>query len=202
MNPPRHNPNLGLPRRNHPRTIRPNQPRLRPFHKIPGLHHIQHRNPLSNTNHERNPSRSSLQNPIRSSRRRHKDHRNIRPRLLHRLFDGIENRPTLMNRPALTRRNATHNLRPILRAGLRMKSPLTPCNSLHNQPSILINQNRHYLPPFAAATAKSAASFIVAPTSNFKPESFKIFRPSSTFVPSRRKIIGSFTSSFLAAATT
>src|SRR6185503_16670918 len=101
-----------------------------------------------------------------------------------------------------TRRHAANDIRSILRAALGVERPLTPGNSLHNQPRILIDQNCHYLPPFAAATARSAASFIVVPTWKFNPESFRIFRPSSTLVPSRRRMMGIFTPSFLAAFTT
>ena len=51
-------------------------------------------------------------------------------------------------------------------------------------------------------TTKSAASFIVAPTWKFSPDSFRIWRPSSTLVPSSRSTMGTFTFKLRAAATT
>ena len=45
-------------------------------------------------------------------------------------------------------------------------------DALNDEPRVVINQNRHLmLPPFAAATTSSAASFIVAPTWKFNPDS-------------------------------
>ena len=73
-----------------------------------------------------------------------KDHSSIRSRLPHRIFDRIKNRPPLKRSPTLPRRNPAHHLRPILRAPLRMKRPLTPSNPLHNQPRSLTNQYRHH----------------------------------------------------------
>src|SRR6266851_123028 len=183
VNSSRHNPDLRLTRRDHSRAVRPDQPRFRALHDLPRLHHIEHRNALRDADHQRYLRSRSLQNSIRGKRRRNEDHRRIRSRLLHRLFHGIEDRPALMDRATLTRRHTADNPRPILRATLGVERTLTARNPLNDEPRILINQNCHYLPPFAAATARSAASFIVLPTWKFNPESFKISRPSSTFVP-------------------
>ncbi len=149
VNAPRHDANLRLPRRNHSRAIRPDQPRLRVLQHAPtpspcrciGIPSVMQT--ISGT-----PASSASRMRIGSRRRRHKNHRHIRARLLHRLFHGVENRPAFMRRSALARRHAAHTLRPVLRAALRVKRSFASGNPLHDQASILIDQNRHYFAPF------------------------------------------------------
>src|SRR5580658_3316932 len=207
VNTPRHDADLRLARRDHTRTVRPDEPRLRVLHNLPHLHHVQHWNAFRDADHQRQPSISGFEDAVRSSRWRNEDHRRIRSGLLHRLLDGVEDRPALMRRPTFTWSHTANDelvaeLLRILIAALRMEGAFATGNSLHDQPRVLVYENAHYFTPFAAATTRSAASFIVAPTWNFRPLSSMILRPSSTFVPSSRSTIGICTLSFFAAATT
>ena len=149
--------------------------------------------PFGDAHDQRNPRVLGLENRVGGKRRRHKDHGRVGAGLCHGIGHGVEHRPALVRRSALARRHAADHLRAVLRAALGVEGAFLARNALHNQPRIFVNQNCHSYAPAAAATTISAASFIVAPTWKFRPDSFRIFRPSSTFVPSSRSTIGTLT---------
>src|ERR1700691_4298065 len=201
VNRTRHNSDFAFSRRNNSRTIRPNQSRPRIFQSRRHAHHVQSRHALGDANHQRQTSVHRLQNRIGRKWRRHKNHRHVRFRSLHRFRHGIEYGHFQMFRPALPRRNARHHFRPVIQHLLRVKTPLAARDSLHDQPRILINQHAHRAPP-ASATAFSAPSFIPSATAKLNPELRKMSLPCCTLVPSMRTTTGTLNFSSFAAPTT
>ena len=63
-------------------------------------------------------------------------------------------------------------------------------HALHQQPRVLAREDRHRYLPLAAATAFSAASRSVSAGVMPRPESARILRPCSAFVPWRRTTSG------------
>src|SRR5206468_89041 len=99
---------------------------------------------------------------------------------------------------AFARRDSTDDLR-LIRDGLRcVECRLFPGESLKKDFGIFVDEYAH----FASPTTFSAASRIPSATVKLNPDSIKIFRPSSTLVPSMRITMGTLTARSRAAATT
>src|SRR6185503_751565 len=81
---------------------------------------------------------------------------------------------------------------------LGMKGCLFAGEALHQQAGVFVDQNAHW----ASLTTFSAASFMASATVKLSPESWRIWRPSSTLVPSIRTTTGMPIDNSRAAATT
>src|SRR5205085_11342447 len=86
---------------------------------------------------------------------------------------------------------------------LRVERSRAAGDALHEQLRALVGEDAHDALPFVtASTIFFAPSAIVDAAMIARPLSFRILRPSSTFVPSRRTTSGTFSPSCFAAATT
>ena len=94
---------------------------------------------------------------------------------------------------------AAHHFGPVGDRLLGVKGAFPAREALNQQPCIFVDQNAHAALPCAAFTTFSAASRMPSATVKFNPESIRIFRPSSTLVPSMRTTIGTLTLSSRAA---
>ena len=96
--------------------------------------------------------------------------------LAHGLADGVEDRNAEMLGAALAGRHAGDNFRAVLDHLLRVEAAFAAGEALHDQASVLVDQNAHRAPP-ARVTTFSAPSFIPSAMVKFKPESRKISWP-------------------------
>src|SRR6185312_13475930 len=198
-----HDSDFGFAGRNNAGAVGSDEARAGVLQHAPHLHHVIDRNAFRDADDERQLGRVRFQNRVRRERRRNEDHGGVGARFLHGVFDRVEDRPAFMCGSTLARRHSANNLGAVLGAALGVEGAFFARDALHDEASVFIYQYRHlYLPPLAAATTFCAASCMVSPTIKFKPDSLRILRPSSTFVPSSRSTTGTFTFVFLAAPTT
>src|SRR5215471_3425283 len=193
-----------LVRRDDPRTIRPDEARARTVLQIrPRPHHVRRWNPFRNADNQGYARIGGLHDRVGRKWRRHENYARVRARSARPLRDRVEHGPVQMFLPAFARRNASHHVRSVRDGLLGVKRSLFPGESLHQQTRVLVHQNAHAAAPCRASrTTFSAASRMPSATVKFKPDSVKICRPCSTFVPSIRTTTGAFTDSSRAAFTT
>ena len=170
---------------------------------LPGAHHIQRRNALGDADDQFHLSIGGFHDRVGGKWRRHEDHRRIRPSLVDRFLHSVEDRPAFVSGAALAGSHSADDLGSVLRTGLRVECAFPPGQPLHDDSRRFIYQNAHnclFLRMIlltsggatraSAATTFSAASFMVSATIKFNPDCFRISRPASTLVPSRRSTIG------------
>src|SRR5690606_1238799 len=116
--------------------------------------------------------------------------------------DSIKHGQAEMGAAALARAHAAHNLGAVGYSLLGVKRALIARHALGNDFRVLIDENRHQASPFTALTTFSAASSRLSAVMMGNPDSFKIFFPISTLVPSRRTTRGTARSTSFAAAIT
>src|SRR5262245_45124499 len=200
MNVPRHDADLTLPRGNDAGTIGTQELGSSSLQISFHPDHIAHRNPFCNTDDQRNTRVRRFHNRICGEWRRYIDHADIGRRLANGASDGVEDRNALERGPSLTGSYPRHHLSPVLLAGLRMKLAGGTGDALGQNPSLFADQNRHAY--FTACTIFSDPSAIVSAEMMGRPESARIFRPNSTFVPCIRTTNGTLILSSRAASTT
>src|SRR3990167_428066 len=226
----RHDADLAFIRGYDSRTIRPDKPGLFTFHKSFYFYHIKNRYPLCYAHNKLYTCIHCLHDRICRKCSRHIDDRCICLCFSHSFINGVKHRNTVYFGATLARRYTTHHLCTVGNHLLCMKSSLLTGNSLADNSRVFINKDAHktsilplsvsvirdrkrflYLRTrftvtnhgfFAAFTTFSAASSIFSAVIIFKPDSNKIFLPSSTFVPCNLTTSGTFTPTSLAAAIT
>src|SRR5262249_57255187 len=116
----------------------------------------------------------------------------VRPARLHRVRHGVEDRaPILDLGPALSRRDAGDELRPVVEHLPGVERPRRAGDALHQHPGVLIDEDAHdTFSPRAAATAFSAAWRRLSAEMIGSPDLRRISLPRSTFVPSSRTTSG------------
>src|SRR6201999_1164962 len=90
-------------------------------------------------------------------------------------------------------RDAGDDVRPVALVVERVERALAAGDARHHQLGVLVDENGHYAetPCLASSTTFCAASSIVAAVCTFgRSASARIFRPSASFVPSRRTTNG------------
>src|SRR5262249_2287874 len=110
----------------------------------------------------------------------------------------VEDRDLLVHRAAAAGGHAGDDLRAVLAALARVERTLASGEALDHDAAVGADQNAHR----PAATAFFAASSMPSAMVKFMPESARIFRPSSTLVPSRRATTGTWTPTWRTASTT
>src|SRR5215475_6965651 len=200
MNVPQHDADLTLPRGNSTRAIRTQELGSSSLQISFHSDHVPHRNPFSNTDDERNTRVRRFHYCIRSEWRRYVDHAEIGRRLANGASDGIEDRNAFERGPPLAGGYPRDHLSPVLLARLGMKLAGGAGDALGQNPSLFADQDRHVY--FTACTIFSAPSAIVSAEMMGRPESARIFRPNSTFVPCIRITNGTLILSSRAASTT
>src|SRR5262245_34515526 len=196
----RHDANLTLPGSNDAGAIGTQELGCSSFQISFHPDHVAHRNPFGNTNNQRNTRVRRFHNRICGEWRRYIDHTGISCRLANSARHRIEDRNAFERGSAFAGRYPRNHLSPILFARLGMKLASGSRNALSQNPSLLADQNRHAY--FTACTIFSAPSAIVSAEMMGRPESARIFRPSSTFVPCMRTTNGTLTLNSRAASTT
>jgi hypothetical protein len=136
----RHDPDLALPGCNNPRTVRSNEAALLPLEETDDVHHVQDRNPLGNTDNDRDLRIRCLQNGIGSERGRDHNHGCVNLMVLKGPFHSIVNRDLINGLPLLARCHPGHNMGPVLHALTGMKSPLLTGDSLDENIRVFINE--------------------------------------------------------------
>src|SRR5206468_11295421 len=126
---------------------------------------------------------------VGSRRGRHENEGTVRPLVQDRLSHSVPHGEPLVRRPALPRRDATDDNRPVLLATGRVEGPLATGDALDDDAGRLVDENAHR-DPFASATALRAPSPMSSAVTNLSPDSASIFLPSSTLVPSMRTTTG------------
>ena len=182
-----------------PGVIRPGQFGAEQPHRfaLQVAHHhrgVTHRDSFRDADDQRDARVGRFQDGVRRERRRHEDERNVRAGTVHGIAYAIEHGDAVQNGfPALARRHAGDEVGPVCLAALRVETPLTSRDALHQQARILVHQDAHVCLlryPLMAAAASSSVSTIVAAS----PDSAIICFPSSTFVPSIRTTSGGWRS--------
>ena len=141
-----------------------------------------------------------LADRVGGERRRHEHHRRVGAGLGHGLVNGVEDRDALDVLAVLAGRDPGDQVGAVL-AGCagRGSEPSRPVRPWTTSLVSCVDEDRHRsrrpLPSFASCTTISAASSIVfAGCSWGASASARMRRPSSSFVPSSRTTIGTFTS--------
>ena len=165
------------------------------FHVTFHFDHIQNRNTFRDTDDKIKFRINRFHNRISSEWSRYIDNRCIRACCFYSFCNCIEYRYTPSTScSAFARCYSADNLRAVFKHLFCMEKTCCTCNTLSNHFRIFINKYAHVCSPlpiilqvitiFCAPSAIDSAAVI------FKPDSFKIFLPSSTFVPSRRTTSG------------
>src|SRR6476619_4990269 len=193
MNVTRHDPDLGLTRRDDPGAIRSDEPRTFSIllQKIVRPHHVVDRDTFRDADDQLDAGVRRLHDRVRGKRRRHEDQRAVRSFFFARFGNGIEDREPLVRRSAFSRRHAADDFRSVVAALNRVECSFASGDALHDDASVLVGPDRHYfLPRFAASTTLVAASHIPSAVISGSPDLARISFPSSTFVPSSRTTTG------------
>ena len=83
---------------------------------------------------------------VGGERRRHEDHRRVRAVLRHGLGDGVEHRHALDVLPALARRDAGDEVRPVAAVAEAVEPALGPREALDDEPRLVVDEDRHQSP--------------------------------------------------------
>src|SRR5690625_3191653 len=202
MNVPRHDANLAFIRRDDTWAVGADQACLATLQNSLHLHHVEHRDAFRDADDEPETGVNGFQDGFGSKGRRHVDHARVRACFCNRLLNRVENRQIQMPGAALTRGNAPDHLGAVGYGLFRMEGSLGAGEALADDPGVAVNQDGHYFASFTALTIFSAASARLSADTIGRPESCKIFLPSSTLVPSSRTTRGTCRLTSRAAATT
>src|ERR1700722_6776083 len=186
------------------RTVGPDESRLalQSLEHAPHLEHVDDGDPLGDTDHEGDARVERLENGVRGSGRWNEDAARVGTCRLYGLSHGIEDGDLALELlPAATRGDAGHHLRAILEHLFGVKPARASGDALYQETRVLPNEDAHVAPPTAATTLRAPSAMVPAAWIA-SPLSLRIFRPSSTLVPSRRTTSGTFKPSSFAAATT
>src|SRR3546814_764219 len=156
----------------------------------------------SDLHRQRQPGIDRFEDGVGGEGRRHVDDRGRRAGLGHRLGDGVEDRQVEMAGAAFARRDTPHHLGAVGDRLLRVEGSLRAGEALANDLGRGIDEDGHYAASFTALTIFSAASARLSAETMGRPDSRRIFLPSSTLVPSRRTTSGTCSLTSRAAATT
>src|SRR5258708_2326512 len=201
VNPAGHDPDFAFAGRDDARTIRADQARFRSVHGCGHAHHVERRNAFGNAYDERQTCVGGFENGIGSERRRYKDNGGVRASFSRGFGKRVEHRTIKMLGATLAGSHAANNVGAVFDHLPGVKTALTSRESLDEEARLFVDEDTHRAPP-ASATTFSAPSFMPSAIPKWRPESRRIFFPSSTFVPSSRTTMGILSCKSLAAATT
>src|SRR5260370_23686629 len=154
----RHDPDLALARRHHPRAIRSDQSRFRTAQSPLDPHHVDHRDAFGDAHDEGYFRLDSLRNSVGRPGWRHIDDARIATRSFARLPTGVEDRQHQPGQSALARRCPADHAGAIIYRGLRMKGAVLAGKALADDLGAAVDQNRHHTAPRTAVTIFWAAS--------------------------------------------
>ena len=136
----RHDPDLAFARRNDTGAVRANQPAVTAHKRTLDPHHVQHRDPLGDTNNQRHAGVDGLKDGIRGKGRRHIDDRCIGTGVGHRLANGIEDRKVKMCPATLTGGDTANHFRAIGNGLFGMEGALRAGKALTDDTGFAIDQ--------------------------------------------------------------
>src|SRR5262245_46975131 len=196
----RHDADLALAGRDHAGAVRPDEPCRPALQEFPRLHHIDGGNPLGDADHQRQARIRRFHDGVGGKRRRNENDGRIGASRLHGRIHGIEDGPVRVGRAALSGSHTADYVRAVGDRLKRVKRALLSRKALHDEACILIDEDAHCFT--ASLTTFSAASRMPSATVKLNPDSARILRPCSTFVPSMRTTRGTWILRSRAAATT
>src|SRR5262245_8214095 len=202
MDMPRHDADLAFFRRDDARAIRPDQAGLGPAEDPLNPHHVQDRDALGDADRQRQAGIDGLQDGVRGKGRGHIDDCGGGPGFAHRLVHRVEHWQVQMGGAAFAGGDSAHHLGAVGDGLLGMEGPLGAGETLADDLGLGIHQDGHYWASLTARTILAAASPRSSAEVIARPDSFRIFLPSSTLVPSRRTTSGTCRPISRAAATT
>src|SRR4051812_10860803 len=194
----RDDPDVGLARREDAGTVRADETgRVRALQVCVDPQHVVHRNALGDRDHELAAGVGGLEDRICGERRRHEDHRRVGACLCHAVVEGVEHRRALHVLAALAGRDAADQVGAVVLVVETVEAALTAGQAGDSELRVLAYEDAHR----ASSTTFAAASSMVCATCTFgRFASARIWRPSTSLVPSRRTTNGTFTSSWLKAS--
>src|SRR5579884_4063157 len=182
-----HDADLAFAGRDHARAVWADQSRCRFRLQIgPHADHIVHRDALRDAHHQRQTSISGFHNGIGCKRRRDKNYRRVGARGSDAFAHGVKDRTIQMLLPAFAGRRSAHHFCSVVDRLLGVESTFAPGETLKQNLGVFVNEYTHC----ASLTTFSAASAIPSATVKLNPDSVRILRPRSTFVPSMRITTG------------
>src|SRR5690606_20661247 len=211
---PRHDADFAFARGDDAGTVGADQDRATAFHVLFHLDHVQHRNAFRDADDEVEIGVHRFHDGVRGKRRRDVEDGSGRAGGFLRFPDRVEHRQAdrlaalegnVHLGAALARRDAADHLRAVVEGALGVEQAGLAGDALRDHFRLLVHQDAHGFPPsasFTSATIFCAPSAIESAATILRPDSFRIFLPSSTLVPSSRTTSGRFSPSSLAAATT
>src|SRR5712671_6472935 len=174
----RHDPDLGLARRDQARAVGADEPARGAREEGLHPHHVRHRHPLGDAHDERHPRVGRLHDGVGGGGGRDEDQRAVGAGGLGRLLHRVPDREALVGGAALAGRDPAHHLGAVLLAARGVEGALLAGDALHEDAGLLVDEDAHAWAPRASATT---------------------FLPCSTLVPSARSTTGSLSPSFLTA---
>src|SRR5690554_378884 len=144
MNMTGHDTDLALARGDHAGAVRPDKARRRLTVELAAdLEHIHHGDALRDADRQRHLRVDALEDRIGRRGGRDEDAGGVRARLLHRLFDRIEDGDALKGLAAATRGHASYDLRAVFEHLLRVELTGLSGHPLNHEARIIIDKNRH-----------------------------------------------------------
>src|SRR5713101_3874384 len=200
----RHDADLDLVGCDHAGAVRPDEQRSLALHAVLGADHVAHRDAFGDADHQVQVRVHRLVDRRGGERGWNVDHGDCRARGLSRIFHRAIDRNAieiLARLPGIDAGDIAIPAVGVVAPRPRVELAGLAGDALRHHPRVLVDQDAHFF-AFAAATTFCAASAMFLAEMIGRPESARIFLPSSTLVPSSRTTSGTRRLTCLAAATT
>src|SRR6185312_15270081 len=206
----RHDADLALARRDDTRAVRADEHGLGvvALEHVLDAHHVARGDAFGDRDDQLDTGRGRFEDRVRGERRWHVDDGCVRAGEPDRFIARVVHRDVLEPgdlAAALARRDTGDDARAVLDHLLRVKRAGRAGHALHDEARVVTAENAHEAPPVLGVIEldlRSAPPAMSAAAMMLRPDSFSIFLPSSTFVPSRRTTSGTLRPTSLTAAMT
>src|SRR6267143_1680577 len=190
----RHDADLDLVGRDHAGAVRPDEQRSPALHAVLGADHVAHRDAFGDADHQVQVRVDRLVDRRGGERGWNVDHGDRRAGGLFRIFHRTVDRNAieiLARLPGIDAGDIAIPAVGVVAPRPRVELAGLAGDALRHHPRVLVDQDAHFF-AFAAATTFCAASAMFFAEMIGRPESARIFFPSSTRLPSRRTTSGTF----------
>src|SRR5262245_32315137 len=198
----RHDADLALVRGDDAGAVRPDQPGLGAVEGTLDLDHVHHRDAFGDADGERDLGGDRLEDGVGGKGRRDIDRRGIGAGLGDGGGNRVEHRQAELDRAAAAGGDAADHAGAIGDRLLGVEGALGAGDALADDLGLAVDEDRHHAASLTAATTFLAASSRSLAAMTLRPDSFRIFLPSSTLVPSSRTTSGTSRPTSLTAAIT
>src|SRR5467141_2134894 len=188
----RHDADLDLVGRDHAGAVRPDEQRSLALHAVPGADHVAYRDAFGDADHQVQVRVHRLVDGRGGERGWNVDHGDCRAGGLFRIFHRTIDRNAveiLARLPGIDAGDIAIPAVGVVAPRPRVELAGLAGDALRHDPRVLADQDAHFF-AFAAATTFCAASAMFLAEMIGRPESARIFLPSSTLVPSSRTTSG------------